>query len=244
MLLGNITQIAQNCIRYSAYNGTTERSMLGTNTSNHLLRFSYLSKQSAIPNGYTIGSAWFPAITGGGMSMILNGSSSVGIYPANIALTGSGDITTNTILGLGNIICNLTGSCTLSITSTLITQLGMVCSMTGQGDVTANINAFGNMVAQLLGSGGLSGLPAGIADMSVDIIVTGTGLNSANVGKYVWDAIAVEHDNTGTLGKLLNDVGAGANPWIAEIPGDATGTQAGNVLSEIQKKANMIPGLY
>jgi len=247
MLIGNITQIAQYPIRYNCYNGCAERSLLGINSSSHLLRFLSLSKKSAIPEGYTTGAgAWFPPLKAGGMALRTSGSGSMTIYSANITMTGSGDITTNILIGLGNIIANMTGSCTLSIEGSLITQLGMVCDMIGQGNISANITAFGDMVANLLGSGGLSGLPAGVADMSVDIIVTGTGLNTANVGAAVWNALATEFNKSGTMGAKLNSAASGGVDynalaeavWDAEVSG-RTGSQAGNVL----EKAKLIPAL-
>ena len=317
MLLGNITQIAQNCIRYSAYNGTTERSMLGTNSSNHLLRFSYLSKQSAIPNGYKTGSCWFPSITEGGMSMVALGSGVMNIYPAYLPMTGSGSLAMSgiefsvpwTLTGSGDLaisgvefatICALTGSGSLSISGVLFSIIcaltgsstwntdmslvqSMVCalsgsgdltgtalqlilmvasltgdcslsigitgqksptvSMTGSGDISANISGFGEMVAALLGSGTLSATSKGIADMSVDVVVTGTGLNTANVGHAVWDAMASDFDKLNTMGGLVNNVGAGANPWDAIIEGSVTAEEAlKTILSVLAGKTTIVKG--
>jgi hypothetical protein len=309
MLLGNITQIAQNCIRYSAYNGTTERSMLGTNSGNHLLRFSSLDKTSAIPNGYKIGSCWFPSIKEGGMSMIANGSTVVAFYSASAFMTGSGGLSISGVLfsticaltgstsfsasaqangnvtidftggnsvsfsltGNGNVTIDFTGSstwlagmslvqamvCALSgsgeLTGTALQLILMIASltgdctvsanitgqksptvsMTGGGGITANISAFGEMVSSLLGSGGLSAIPKALANMSVDIVVTGTGLNTANVGSAIWNAIASEFNNSGSMGELINNVGAGANPWTAPIDGTITAEEAMKILLSV-----------
>jgi hypothetical protein len=86
----------------------------------------------------------------------------------------------------------------------------------------------------------------GTGALDADIVVTGTGLTTANVGEAVWSAIAALNNTTGTMGEKLNDAGSAANPWTeviesgytaaeilrliaAVVQGDATGLEDASV---------------
>jgi hypothetical protein len=69
--------------------------------------------------------------------------------------------------------------------------------------------------------------------MSIDIVVTGTGLTTANVGPAVWAAIAALNDIPGSMGEKLNDAGASANPWTEALPGAYVPGSAGYILGNL-----------
>jgi hypothetical protein len=61
--------------------------------------------------------------------------------------------------------------------------------------------------------------------MEIDIVVTGAGLSTANVGQAVWAALAAANNNAGTMGEKLNDAGSASNPWTEIIESGYTAAE-------------------
>lgn len=159
----------------------------------------------------------------------LTGAASL-FYNMLVAMTGSGTLSADASL-LVSMLCDMTGSNTMSMNIT--GQLHPTCSMTGTGTLDGNMTAFANMLVDLLGSGTLTESLTAIANMSIDIVVTGTGLTTANVGSAVWSAIASQNDEAGTMGEIMNNMGAVSDPWSTLLPGSYTTGQAGYVLGNL-----------
>jgi hypothetical protein len=100
------------------------------------------------------------------------------------------------------------------------------------------------LLAALTGSGLADGTLTGVGALAAALVVTGTGLTTANVGPAVWAAIATQNDTAGSMGEKLNDAGSASNPWTeviesgftaaeilkliaAAVQGDATGLESG-----------------
>jgi len=130
-----------------------------------------------------------------------------GSLSMSASLTGSGDLDA-TIGALATLAAAFGGSG--SLVAAIERRLNMAAAMTGSGSVAANLAARGNMTLALAGVGDLDAVVAAYGNMSIDIVVTGTGLTTANVGPAVWNAIATANDNPGTMGELLNDATAEA----------------------------------
>jgi hypothetical protein len=72
-----------------------------------------------------------------------------------------------------------------------------------------------------------------------------------DIAQEIWNAKATQYVSTGTMGQKLNNAASGGVDynalaeavWDAEVSGN-TGNQAGKVLDDIKKKANLIIGLY
>jgi hypothetical protein len=80
--------------------------------------------------------------------------------------------------------------------------------------------------------------------MMADISATGDLLTAQKVAEAVWSSIASDFNKPTTMGEKLNDAGGASNPWSVELPASYTGNQAGKLIDDIKKKANMNPGLY
>lgn len=179
---------------------------------------------AAMPMGYLPpNTQWAPirlgeiSFTGAG-----SGSASFGLLPSramSIDMTGSGDLAATGALVIA-MAAALTGSGNLS--ASIEGRLNASIGMTGSGGLSASASAIGSMAASLTGSGSLSATIAAYGNMEIDIVVTGTGLTTANVGQAVWSALAVANDDPGTMGEKLNDAGSGANPWAQVIEGGFT----------------------
>ena len=148
------------------------------------------------------------------------------------AMTGSGILAADASLVV-SMLCDMLGGGTL--TASITGQKEMVASMTGTGDLSADVNAFAEMIIGLIGSGVLNAGIGAIADMSIDMTVTGTGLSTDNVGKFVWEAILSDFSsNPDSAAAKLLAAGSAGDPWSTTLPAGYTGTQAGNILAQIQ----------
>lgn len=127
-------------------------------------------------------------------------------------------------------------------TAAIVGNGPMTLSITGNGAFAATIAAKGNMLAGLTGNGLLAATIMAFGDMEVNIVVTGAGLNTANVADAVWRAI----DESGfTYRDVLNIIAAAAagkasggpgNPVFRDL-GDSTDVIAGTADSSGNRTA-------
>jgi hypothetical protein len=154
-----------------------------------------------------------------------------GALAATADLAGSGDIS-GAIKGSVSILSDLTG--TSALTSAIIGNWDMAVAISGSGTIAADIAALAHLISDLIASGELdvtSGATPG--DMSSDISSFST-LSPENLAAAVWNSIAAAYNNSGTMGEIMNNVGAGADPWSTILPASYTGTQAGAIMNRIQ----------
>lgn len=175
----------------------------------------HAERQTALPNGNLHPYGWMLPRTGGAMSMRTEGEGSLSgdLIPTlngSIDFTGSGDLTAEGALVI-SMFLDMVGSGSLSATITGL--LDMSIDLEGSGDLDASIGAIASMILSLTGSGDLDATIAAYGNMSIDIVVTGTGLTTANVGSAVWAALAAQNDVVGSMGEKLNDAGSASNPW-------------------------------
>jgi hypothetical protein len=184
----------------------------------------------SFPPGYRHPGAWHLSPKAGGVSARITASGSVAAagqmgYPIAAALTGSGEIT-NAELGLIlSALAALSG--TGSVAGSAIGVATLAAALSGSGGVSdAGIYGIGTLVAALSGTGDLSDAEIyAIGLVAADIVVTGTGLTTANVGQAVWAAIAASNNAAGTMGEKLNDAGSASNPWTEIIESGYTAAE-------------------
>ena len=167
-----------------------------------------------------------------------------GALAARNSLAGTGDVSDADVWAVKLAEAAITGSGELTATGSLIVQL--VAAVTGSGEVSsADIKAFLQLAAALSGSGAAAGEATGLGALlaaltgassmsptltgtgalDADIVVTGTGLTTANVGEAVWSALAVANNSPGTMGEKLNDAGSASNPWTEVIESGYTAAE-------------------
>lgn len=190
---------------------------------------THTTRDVALPNGNLHPQSWMLPRTGGGMSMRPLGEGSfaadlIPTRPMTVDFTGAGDLEATAGLVVSMLLAMTGGG---DLTATIQGRLNASVDMTGSGDLSANMTALGNMVVGLLGAGDLDATIAAFGDMSIDIVVTGTGLTTANVGQAVWSALAASNNDPGTMGEKLNDAGSASNPWTEVLE---TGFTAGELL--------------
>lgn len=165
-------------------------------------------ERCSIPDGNQHPQAWFLATRSGGLAArdTVLGNASItaanlaGGLNAGAALTGSGDITNAQLELILFAVAAITASG--SLTAAITGKLEAAASLAGQGDVTAALGALASAVAALTGSGTIASSSSATAqaNISADIVVTGTGLNTSNVAFYVWNALAASFNTPGTFG--------------------------------------------
>ncbi len=149
-----------------------------------------------------------------------------------IDFTGSGTLSAEAALVI-SMFCDMVGSGTL--TANITGLLNMSIDMEGSGDLNAAMSAFANMIVALEGSGDLDATISAYGNMSIDIVVTGTGLSTANVGQAVWESIVSQFSaNPDSAAAKLLSAGSAGDPWSTSLPAAYTGTQAGAIMDRIQ----------
>lgn len=140
------------------------------------------------------------------------------------SVAGSGDLV-GAIQGSVSIISNITG--TSSLTAAIIGNWNMVSIIAGNSTLVSSIKAIANLVSSLSGSGTItitsSSLPG---DMFCDIVLCGD-LTPTNVAAAVWESLAASFNSTGSMGEIMNNMGAATDPWTVVLEGTYT---AGDII--------------
>ena len=150
--------------------------------------------------------------------------------PMSINLTGSSDFDATAALVV-SMLAAFSGSGTLA--AEIQGRLNATIDMTGSGDLSADMTAVANAIIALSGTGDLEATISAIGDMTIDMVVTGTGLSTANVGQAVWAAIAAANNGAGTMGEKLNDAGSASNPWTEVIESGYTAAEILRLLAAV-----------
>lgn len=197
-----------------------------------------LNKRDSFPTGanppysYILGSkgALLSSTTLISNTSTLSGSLSMGI---NLAanLNGSGTLNANlslivqlasALVGTGSITAaNMVG--TVALASTLI----------GTGDLTAGLNLLASLQTNLVGTGSLSADLKGIASLQANIYVNSGTATIDELVDGVWNALAVDFNNANTMGEIMNNMGAAADPWGTTLPGTYAPGEAGYILGNL-----------
>lgn len=153
-----------------------------------------------------------------------------GKLDASANLSGSGDLTA-AILALVQIQSALNGSGTLSGD---ILGAGVIGStLSGSGALTSSINAPAHLVSNLAGLGTFTITSGAVpGDMYANITLA-TSLSPENLAAAVWNAVAANFNNAGTMGEKVNDAGSASNPWTEVIQGSYTAADLLRLLTAV-----------
>lgn len=173
----------------------------------------------------------------GGMSLYNAGTTS--LTAAQVAgwfgtadLTGSGTITDAAAGLIVEMLATIAGSG--GLTASIIGQLEALATLAGTGSLSAAQSALAGMVSTILGTGLLSDAQQeALGEMTADIFVNQSDATVVQIVNAVWNAIATQFNDAGTMGELLNDAGSAGNPWGTAISGN---TNAGTFGEKVGKK--------
>lgn len=222
---------------------------------------------AGFPHGYNTHGAWQLPIKAGGIASTedITGSGALAVDALAVKLAEAGLTGDGALEALGSLIVSaiaaLTGSGDVT-DANLQAFLQAVAALTGSGTAAGPLVGLGELLSALSGAGVAASTLTGTGEMDADLIVTGTGLSTSNVGQAVWSALAAANNVTGTMGEKLNDAGSGSNPWTeviesgftaaeilrliaAVIQGDATGLESGApVFKGIDGTTDRVTGVY
>jgi hypothetical protein len=140
------------------------------------------------------------------------------------SLSGDGDITSADLRSYAQMISNLEGVGAIGALVTLTGLLWLLSEAVGEGIVTSDIR--------------------GKSDLSANISLTGAVLTAADCARAVWDSLAADSNDPGTMGEKLNAAGTAGDPWTAELPGTyvegTAGYIIGNKFEDILEKVNIL----
>jgi len=158
-------------------------------------------------------------------------------------LDGSGGINAAALALTVTLAATIAGSGAIS-TATLQSIMRLASILSGNGTVSsASLALIVYMVAQLAGTGGSTGNLKGFLSMAADINVTGSEITTANIGSSVWNALAVLSNETGSMGELLNNAGAGGNPWDTVIESGYTAEEVLRILLAVSAGKTTVTSL-
>jgi hypothetical protein len=196
--------------------------------------------KSGVPDGYRPPYTWIIPLTAGALaarSTLLGSGSLVASGAmgknADAALTGSGSLTATGAL-IVQAIAALTGSGSIT-TANLLAVLNAVAALTGSGTLAGTMGADAFATAALSGSGVLALFPAAVGNMAADITPFAT-LSPQSLAQAVWDVLAADNDNPGTMGEKLNDASAAGDPWNTALPGAYAAGTAGYRLANLDQE--------
>lgn len=242
MLLGNYTPLSANpgrCITHAIpnpYKWRTGGNVYGFYTGNAVVDGE--TEKSSFPNGYVPPYSWTLAPVAGGLGSVneIVGDSDMTAAMAqgiNIAadMIGVGTLSSNLSLIVG-LFADLAGSGVISANMVGVVQ--MAADLVGTGSVTSGLSLLANCVASLIGTGAVSATLRGDLYMSADIYVSAATASVQEMVYAVWNAIAADYNNSGTMGEKLNGAGSAGDPWTTDLTGYNTDGTAGKKLKELK----------
>lgn len=158
------------------------------------------------------------------------------------AIAGTSDVDAS-LGGLSSAVCNIIGE---AIVDADISSNALISSDI-EGDSTFNADIIASMyiTATILAEAVLTGdIDAG-AFMSADIYVGAAvdPLSPTSLAAAIWNAVANEFNDAGSMGEKLNDSGSASNPWTETIEGLYTAEDVLKILFSIAVgKTTITPG--
>jgi hypothetical protein len=236
MLVGNYSVLQKSPGRFIAGSATSAESQVRSNfnkSGSNRNRF-YVDQTTvalalyAVPTGTYPEIAWvLPQIAGEiASTQPIQGAGTqtgnlAGGLNAEAGLTGAGTITSAVAQLIISMAANLAGDGTVS-SADLRGFLQAVANLSGSGDLTAAVSALAWMDAATDGSGTITNAtPYASGNMSADILSYGA-LTPEGIRDTVWNAIAANFTNAGSMGQLLNSAGAAADPLLGVVEGSLT----------------------
>ena len=148
------------------------------------------------------------------------------------ALAGTSTISTAELSLVIQLASTLAGSGSITAAS-LVGTVGLAATLTGTGNLTAGLNVIAYMTSALAGSGGLVAALRGTLALEANIYVNQSEATIQQLVEGVWNAMAADFNNPNTMGEIMNNMGAAADPWGTTLPGTYAPGEAGYVLGNL-----------
>jgi hypothetical protein len=155
----------------------------------------------------------------------ISGSTAITFTPTatgGLIVSGSGSASI-TLDATGTILSVAAGSGSASITLSGSALIGALAGMAGTGTITLT------PTATIKAIGYLSGISTNEAEFSADALA-----------RAVWDALKADYTGTGSMGEIMNSIGASANPWSALLADNNDPDTFGERLQKLLTTAKFI----
>lgn len=162
----------------------------------------------------------------------LNGTGSlsgdiVGALYANATLNGTGSLIADLI---GNLYAASIISGVGSLSSDIVGIFPAYATINGTSALTGSIKAIADVVSTIIGSGSITNaLPFATGNISASITPF-TELSPQNLAAEIWNSIAADFNNAGTMGNKVNSAASAGDPWTTALPSSYTSGSAGYIL--------------
>lgn len=185
------------------------------------------------PEGYA-GSGYMMPLQGGGISSH-NATNGVAAFSGALA---EGRALAGTFAGVaaftatGQLVVSGSGAFagTSSFSANVVAALAASGTFAGTSSFSGAVMATGHVVGAFTGSASFTATRYATGSLAGSFTDEGT-LTVANVGAAVWSSLATENNVAGTMGELLNNSGAGANPWTTEVESGLTALDALKIIA-------------
>lgn len=248
-LLGNYAQFLKCPVTNTGGDGTSGITGLRSNwnaagvSRNRFYGENWLSGTAdrfGVPSAYRAPYAWTLPPHSGGIGC------NTGISGAG-AFTGSGALGVNmemTIAGFGE-ISSLNMGLVVNAVMTIAGIGGLTASMTGalngamtiagQGNMTGALGALANMVMEVNSTGSMTAGITAKGNMTMDIYVNQSTATVNELVAGVWNALASDFNESGTMGQKLNGAGSAGDPWTTDLDSYTTPGTAGALMKKASK---------
>lgn len=241
-ILGNVSQLNLGCFRK---NGAFGDRYVNMQQSTYQLIFApdttstSTTSRMSFPTGTQPPYSYWMPLKGGELSSTtqiggvgaVSGSLIMGkLMTADLA--GVGEMTSAMSL-VTSMLATLAGVGSLSGDMKL--TLAMASTLAGQGSMTAAMNMLIPLVASLSGSGVLTANLKGNADLAATIYVNSGTATTQELVAAIWNALAADYNESGTMGQKLNGAGSAGDPWTTDLSSYNTTGTAGLLMKKASK---------
>ena len=147
-------------------------------------------------------------------------------------LDGSGTITDAQLALVVSLAASLTGDGTIT-TANLVGVVSLAASLSGTGSLTAGLSVIAFMNAVLAGTSSVTADLKGTLSMAANIYVNQSEAEVQQLVDGVWNALTADYNNPNTMGEVMNNMGASADPWTISLPGAYASGEAGYILGNL-----------
>lgn len=196
------------------------------------------TEKSAFYNGYVPPYSWFLSPKAGGLSSCneVNGSATItgsvakGINLSTSDLNGVGTFDNSSLSMVVSCASALVG--TGALTASMVGSVSLAVTIAGEGNVTAALGLIANCVSTILGQGSVDATLRGTATLESDIYVNQSQAEVNALVAGIWNALAADYNESGTMGQKLNGAGSAGDPWGTDLSAYTTAGSAGKKLKD------------
>lgn len=247
MLLGNYTALNSNPGRAIGGFTNLKQNFKGGTLDN----FSYQYD----PNMPSLEKASFPTATEGHYAFLMAWVG--GELSSSTGIMGTGAIAGNAAMGRA-IAANLAGSGAIvsalslitslsaslagsgALTASMASILSMAATLAGSGNITAALALLVKVQAALAGSGAIASDLKAKAHLAAEIFVNSGTATVNELVAGVWNAVASDFNESGTMGQKLNGAGSAGDPWTTDLSSYTTEGTAGKKLKDSLSEDNFL----